>query len=390
MKKLFILMNCQGVELMDYFNRVPEFQKDWQVTFFSSYEMSEVETLVSLLPQADCLVTQNIKSIDGMRYNELTPYLRKDAIAIKLEYWRSNAFWPLDIPHTWDGFWYLPKEFGDFSSMTFDEWTQMPIDKAKIVENFESEYDRFVAIDRLSDIKIAHLFADLYKSVPTLSDYNHPASHFFCHIANIILDMIGVKGRAKPMQNSGQNRFRWRLISDDVMNALDLKFDRDNIFFHRDRIDRRTFFEFSKFLSANFAGKPLTVHDVTPLFRTFSESHGLSYKDIDVLNMPAAEKVSSTVVNEVGGSEAIFDLHGYRPISDVRVATAPAHGLGHPTHAAPSPSIDLSIDGEDWVGFTPGSYTGYASTEDLPLARYVRVRKAQGDEAVEVLSPVLS
>lgn len=375
MKKLFILMNCQGVELLEYFNRIPEFQREWEVRFFSSYEMSEIEGLISALPEADCLLTHNIKSVEGMRYDDLTPYLRRDAQVIKLEYWRANVFWPIKIPHTWGGFWFLPEEYGSVANQTFDQWTRTPISKSDIVENFEREYDRLVAIDRLSDIKIAHLFEGLYRDVPTFSDYNHPTSYFFWHVTNIVLDMIGVKSRAKLRQNSGLNAVRWRLVPDDVMEALDLKFDRDNIFFHYDRIDRRTFFEFSRFLAADYVGQDLTIQDISRLFKTFSEAQGLSYKDLDVLTLPTSETVTRPSDGE--SQCKIFDLHGYRPISGIL-------GGGMAT-------VDLSIDGRTWTPFDPQSVTGYATTEDLPLARYVRlVGDGEAERPVKVFSPLLS
>lgn len=271
-QKLVVLMNCAGLEIMRHANSSQLFLDKFNCEFFSSYELNDTERknkFTESAKTADVILTQNIKKVEGLTYDEVVNLATRKCHIIKIEYWRFDGFWPISLPTAWPGFWFLPSELGFPKDGSFDEYMSLPIDRQLIKDNFEAECDRLHKIDLLSDIKIYPLFERSYVNKNTFSDYNHPCSFLFHHVTNIILEMLGIDEKIPLLSNHGINDNRHRLILNNVYDTLGLKFDRDNICYFGNKISQKEFFEFSQFLMSNPPADPALPFHVEERFKEF-------------------------------------------------------------------------------------------------------------------------
>ena len=271
-QSLIILMNCAGLEIMRYLNNSKIFADKYDIEFFSSYELVSPDgrqKFSDACGKADVVLTQNIKKVEGLTYDEVVRMAKRSCHIIKIEYWRFNGFWPIYLPHSWPGFWFLPSEADFPRSGTFESYMATGIDRQSIKDHFESECERLHGIDLMSDIKIYPLFERSYINNRTFSDYNHPCSFFFHHVSNIILNMLGIDETVSILSDHGINDIRHRLILDEVYNTLDLKFDRDNICFFGKVITQKQFFDFSRFLMDNPPVEPALPAQIGTRFQEF-------------------------------------------------------------------------------------------------------------------------
>jgi len=114
-QKLVVLMNCAGLEIMRHANSSQLFLDKFNCEFFSSYELNDTERknkFTESAKTADVILTQNIKKVEGLTYDEVVNLATRKCHIIKIEYWRFDGFWPISLPTAWPGFWFLPSERG--------------------------------------------------------------------------------------------------------------------------------------------------------------------------------------------------------------------------------------------------------------------------------------
>lgn len=276
-KSCLLIANCFVSELRRHLSQSKAFTNEYDFSIVSTYAKPPDEYL-SLLGNADLVISQNVKNVDYFKNQFIQENLKKTAIHISTEFWRFDGFWPVASQNQRknNSFWFPVDEFGH--ELSFVDYMNYPIGDDLIDAHFGSELNKLREIDQHSSIKIAHLFDSVYQRERTFSDHWHPMPVFFLHVCQEILSKLNISDTLRPMLANSINGNRYRLITNPVKSRLGLNFADDRlIFFGRD-ISTEEYFNYARHLQSNgYINSPaFSMQDLLNEFNVFMDFKPLS------------------------------------------------------------------------------------------------------------------
>ncbi|WP_146178960.1 WcbI family polysaccharide biosynthesis putative acetyltransferase [Limnohabitans sp. Jir61] len=271
-KSCLLIANCFVSELQRHLSQSQIFIDEYDFSIVSTYTQPP-ENYLSLLSNADLVISQNVKNIDYFKNSFISENLKKNALHISTEFWRFDGFWPVTSQNhrknNW--FWFPVDEFG--LDLSFSDYMNYQVDDDLIDANFFSELNKFREIDQYSSIKIAPLFESIYKNERTFSDHWHPMPVFFLYICQEILRQLNISDKLKPMLANSINGNRYRLINNSIRNKLGLNFSDGRLIFLGRDISTEEYFNYAKHVqSKGFIDSPdFSMKDFSNEFNLFMD-----------------------------------------------------------------------------------------------------------------------
>lgn len=255
-KNIVIFSNCAGNIIKNMFEKHSYTKDKYSITHIVNYEtLSRThmdESHAVILNNCDIFMYQPLnQSYDDSEYDvtHIKKYLKRDAIILKVNYYRFNGFWYNSEYKPYDSYnnylFSTNANYGIHNSFINFNTT----DKCEIVKNvnniciseeeflvfFNNQLSKFKIIDDNSDINMFDYFLNNYKTIHLFHDPFHPTNLFFYEMFRQII----IKLENHELQNNDYDFIKslkciemthWALpILPIIKKHLDLVLD-DNIY----------------------------------------------------------------------------------------------------------------------------------------------------------------
>lgn len=200
-KKIMILMNCHGIEIMKYMTSVKYFNDEYDVERYASNEYlhcSEIILNKIRKNSYSIIIINNIKNYPDFTPKNIKTIADINTKIIVLEYYRFDGFYG-DI-------------YYDFSSRncivpnmlqtSYEDFYNRYIADAIILKQFNDALIFLKNLDDESDIKIYDFFIQNYKYKRLFQDRNHPTTYFFWYVTTKIFEIIDLNCKLEPIYDN--------------------------------------------------------------------------------------------------------------------------------------------------------------------------------------------
>lgn len=227
LKRCVVLANCAGEEIINHLYTNKLFRQTYNIPEYiiSLYACNDIDASLQKIGYPDLLICQNIKNYVGLNYLDLVKrFLGTKTNIIKLSYWRFAGYWPINsrpggiVEDT-------PIEFGQ--NLSFEEYMNYEYDKQIVKQVFESSFQKFIDIDKESDISMLDFFIKHHHEQQLFSDAMHPTPTFFQEVCKRLLIHLGIvdpKVKQLPWNTKQTVGVRNRIIRSQDMKILNLNF----------------------------------------------------------------------------------------------------------------------------------------------------------------------
>ena len=249
-KKIWLVLNCYGFEIMSYFKSIPEINENYTVDFILTYANLNNDSIFDKIKDADYLIMNNVKKYEKLKPSTLKLYVKDTCRIIVTEFLRFSGFHPLKtITSKNNDLSIYDESFAD--SNTYDDYINYKIDKQLILDNFNDSVEKLKLLDEQSDIKFFDFFMNNYKTKLLIRDRYHCTEIFLKHIIINLLDKMEISVDADFINNLNVKfnrgfKLRYTPILNRVKECLDLSFNDDNINFYNQSVSKEDFYYFIK------------------------------------------------------------------------------------------------------------------------------------------------
>jgi hypothetical protein len=250
MKQIWLVLNCYGLEIMAYFNNIPEIRDNYKVDLILNYENLNNDSVFYKIKDADYLIMNNVKNYENLKPSTLKLYVKDTCRIIVTEFLRFSGFHPLKNLNSKNNMLSIYDESFEKSN-TYDEYINYQIDKKLIIDNFNDSVEKLKLLDEQSDLKFFDFFMKNYKTKLLIRDKHHCTEIFMKHIVICLLDKMEIHVDPDCVNNlnielSWGFKFRYSPILNCIKECLNLEFNDDDIDFYNKKIRKEDFYHFIK------------------------------------------------------------------------------------------------------------------------------------------------
>lgn len=259
-------MNCFSMEYRRHLLQCPEFKSDYELEFVTTYTRTPDANFLTLVKNADLVITQNVKNIPEYTPEFINRNLKPGATLIVTEFWRFNGYWPYasERARVSNAFWYPVDEFK--SGLSFEQYKSQPLNPSEIRACFDEGVAKLASIDKFSDVSVLDYFLENHKKTRLFSDDWHPTTPIFAYVVGKILKGLGYDYEVKPMRLNGVNSNRYRIIIDYVKAELELSFDDQSVIFFNKEIAVQDYYNFVIGHQDEIIGRGMAMPELRELF----------------------------------------------------------------------------------------------------------------------------
>jgi hypothetical protein len=226
MKSVVIYSTCQGVNMYQFLMKSPNFVSNYILNLeirnyeaiMGNYRVIDNPTIIESLKTCDVFIYQPLeyKGSDpvfiGNSTNEVLKYLNPEAVKIAIPYVRLTSLWPI-FPTTHGALQYdmgnmrsRGVEIIDRNTKVLDDLLEAGYDKQEIMDmftnneidwNFDYRYNFDLKLlenkEKGCDIKVSDFIRFHISDLQLFVYCSHPTSHLFKHMANQVLDKLGIE-----------------------------------------------------------------------------------------------------------------------------------------------------------------------------------------------------
>jgi hypothetical protein len=202
MKTILLYSNCHGEQLIKLFENHNYTKDKFIMNYLNNYGNLQKENIdenhINLLKNCDIFIYQPFNKIyENSDYDipKIKMYLKPETIIIKVNFYRFNGFWYDSnySPYTGNNGFTFPSNHNSGVHNSFINFTgnkdeiknkidNLYIEKNDILDNFNSELEKFKKLDDNSDVKMYNYFINNYKQQYLFHDKYHPTNIFFYEI----------------------------------------------------------------------------------------------------------------------------------------------------------------------------------------------------------------
>ena len=226
--KIFIYTNCQGHGIYSVLNKIPVFQKYFEITTMANYIILDdagQQNLNNILNNIDVLIYQYVKDSHPNGSTQLLKKVPSHVKKISMPYLYCNWLWlfGLEIPNTMEKI----NEYRNntHNNLTTNEILSNNIIDFDVVNRMENSLNIFKESDKITDIKVYDYIVNNYKNKKLFYTKNHITKTFLIYITNQVLQLLDVNVTIPETIDIGDfNTYAYHPVSEFIKNILGLNY----------------------------------------------------------------------------------------------------------------------------------------------------------------------